>query len=372
MAEWRLEDKSKETQRTVERIKAKDLDAKNFCLVPFTTIILEPDGQVGICRQKGSNFPIGFIQKNSISEIWNGDKAREWRREFLEGNAKVCAKEIRQRHCNLCHENNKLLDDIELSEIQTRPILKLTANFNGKCNLQCQMCDVWQKPNGLYDQINFWEPAKKDIFPFVKEIDMLSGEPFIQSDTYRLINEISSVNPSCQWTITTNAHWKLTEKIKDDLNKIYIKNIILSVDSLNAETYYKIRYPGKLDFVLKNIDALLEYNQERKLRGLNEISFVWNFLTQKDNWTEIASLIRYCQQKGISPFVTYLYVPSQFSLNTLPHEERLGIFSQLVESLTTDQIILSMRVLMPLLDSLEKIDRITALYQLDSKLKLKE
>src|SRR5690606_32238580 len=221
--------------------------------------------------------------------------------------------------------NNKLLSDIELNEIQTTPIRKLTANFNGKCNLQCQMCDIWQKPNGLYDEINFWEPAKKNIFPFLKEIDMLSGEPFIQPDTYRLIDEVTKVNTSCQWTITTNAHWKLSDKIKADLDKIYIKNIIFSVDSLDKDTYYKIRYPGKLDFVLENIDKFIEYNNSRPIRGQNTISLVLNFLVQKDNWKEVSNVIDYCEKKGIIPFITFLYVPNEFSVLDFATEKRLEI-----------------------------------------------
>jgi radical SAM protein with 4Fe4S-binding SPASM domain len=369
MAEWRLEETTKETLATKQRIKARGLDEKNFCLVPFTTIILEPDGQVGMCRHKGSNFPIGNILNNSIAEIWNGEKARQWRREFLEGKPGFCATEVRHRHCQHCPENNKLLDYIELSEVQTKPILKLTANFNGKCNLQCQMCDIWQKPNGLYDQINFWEPAKKEIFPHLKEVDLLSGEPFIQTDTYRLINEISEVNPLCQWIFTTNAHWKLTDKIKADLNKIHIKNIIISLDSFDAEVYHKIRYPGKLDFVLKNIEALLAYNEERKLHGLSDIRFILNFLTQKDNWSELSYAIEFCEKKGVIPLMTYLYVPSQFSLNTLPDDERMDVFTRMLDSLNSQQVYRTMRVLMPLLDSLRKIDRVAALYHLDEKLK---
>jgi cyclic pyranopterin phosphate synthase len=367
MAEWRLEETSKETLITRSRIRARGLDDKNFCLVPFTTIILEPDGQVGICRHKGSDFPIGNIKENTIAEIWNGEKARQWRREFLEGKPGFCATEVRHRHCQHCPENNKLLDFIELSEIQTQPILKLTANFNGKCNLQCQMCDIWQKPNGLYDQINFWEPAKRDIFPYLKEVDLLSGEPFIQSDTYRLINEISAVNPTCQWIFTTNAHWKLTDKIKADLNKIDIKNIILSVDSFNNETYFKIRYPGKLDFVLKNIDAILEYNEERKRLGLSDIRFILNFLTQKDNWSELATAITFCENKKIVPLMTFLYLPTEFSLLTLPEKERLDILLQIIDSLTKQQILRSMRVVTPLMDSLTGINKVQALLEFDRK-----
>lgn len=369
MANYKLEDIAKDTLEVRERIRLKGLDHQNFCLVPFTTIILEPDGQVGICRNKTSDFPIGHITLNTIEEIWNGPKARQWRREFLEGKPGFCSQEVKHRHCQHCPENNKLLDFIEASEVQTGPILKLTANFNGKCNLQCQMCDIWQKPNGLYDQINFWEPAKKTIFPFLKEVDLLSGEPFIQGDTYRLIDEIFPVNPECSWTFTTNAHWKLTSKVKESLNKIRVKNIILSIDSLSNETYHKIRFPGDLAFVLSNVDNLLNYNQERLAQGLSEIPLVWNFLVQKDNYQEISHAIDFIEAKGIQPFMTFLYEPSEFSLLTLPSTQRAQILEEMIDGLSKEKLLRSMRVITPLLDSMIKIDKAYFLGLLDKKMK---
>lgn len=369
MTQWRLEDTAKETLNVREKIRALGLDDKNFCLVPFTTIILEPDGKVGMCRHKGNDFPIGNIKENSIAEIWNGEKARKWRREFLEGKPQNCAVEVKHRHCQHCPENNKLLDDIEVSEIQTRPILKLTANFNGKCNLQCQMCDIWKLPNGLYNQINFWEPAKRDIFPYLKEVDMLSGEPFIQADTYRLIDEISSINPDCQWIFTTNAHWKLTAKIKNDLNKIKIKNIIISLDSLEEKTYYKIRYPGKLKFVLDNIENFLIYNEGRQASGLNRIRFMLNFLVQKDNWKEIPQAIRYCEERGIVPLITFLYEPSEFSLLHIHEDERFNIMEEILHELSPSEVIRTMRVISPLIESMSGVNRASALLSFKDKMK---
>ena len=34
---------------------------ENFCLVPFTTVQLEADGNINMCRQKGTEFSIGNI-----------------------------------------------------------------------------------------------------------------------------------------------------------------------------------------------------------------------------------------------------------------------------------------------------------------------
>lgn len=352
-----IQKRAKELKTARENILKKGLDPTQFCIMPFVNLILEPDGSVGLCRQKGSDFTLGYIQEDSIENIWNGPFARRWRREFLEGKPHICNSELRHKGCQLCPSLNSMLEDVQLSEVQESFPLRLTANFNGKCNLQCQMCDVWQMPNGLYTDLNFWEPAKKSIFPHLKEIDMLSGEPFIQPDTYRLIDEVSSVNPNCSWSITTNLHWNLSQRIKDYLDKIKVKNIIVSIDSLVPESYAKIRYPGKLAVVLETFKNLKEYEVERIARGLGPLNIHVNFLIQKENWREASSMIEFCLKNEAMPFLTFLYRPSQFSLNDLNYKERLNILDYYFKNSNWSELSLMRRVWTPLIERLEKIDK---------------
>lgn len=358
-----LENINQEVASVKREMLTLNLNPTDFCVVPFTTIILEPDGQVGVCRHKGHNFPIGNIKEKSILEIWNDHFVSQWRKEFLEGKTEVCAKEVRHRQCHLCPENNKLLTYAQLAIKQTQPILKLTANFNGKCNLQCQMCDVWKLPNGLYDQINFWEPAKTQIFPHLKEIDMLSGEPFIQPDTYRLIDEVSKVNPKCLWTFTTNAHWKLTARIEQALSQIKIKTLIVSLDSLKPEVYQKIRYPGKLGQVLETIDALIEYQTKH-----GPFNIFANFLIQKDNAYECFEMVRYCYEKKINPLLTFLYEPSVFSLLTLEQAEKIEILNFYLTSADAPMLGHLKKILFPIVESLPLIERASFMHQLHLKM----
>lgn len=333
-------------------LQERRIDARTFCVVPFTNIILEPNGSVGMCRHKGSKFSIGNIKENTISEIWNGEKLRSIRKEFLEGIPKTCAVEVKHRQCNQCTQTNTILPFADLNEYQSGPILKLTANFNGKCNLQCQMCDIWTLPNGLYDEMNFWGPAKKEIFPHLKEIDMLSGEPLIQPDTFRLIDEVTEVNPDCEWTITTNIHWKFSQKIRSAFDKIKIKTLIVSIDSLIPEVYAKIRKPGKLSLVLAALEDILAYRKEVK-----DFTIRINFLVQKDNWREVFDYIQFCLEKEVNPFLTFLYAPEEYSLLTASVEERRNILEFYFESLTTIEAVYLKRVLLPLIHSMPPIDR---------------
>jgi cyclic pyranopterin phosphate synthase len=319
--------------------------------MPFVNLILEPDGSVGFCRQKGTEFTFGNIKDRSIWDLWNCEGVQNWRQEFLSGNVQICKQEIRDRMCNNCSQLNTLQKQLIPQIKMPNRIKRLTANLNGACNLKCQMCNVWKLPNGFYTEENFWRPASLEIFPYLEEVDMLSGEPFIQADTFRLINSISKINPTCRWSFTTNAHWKLTSKVKDCLNQIDIKNIIISVDSFIPEIYYKVRFPGNLHFVLENINRLIVYNDERISQGLSNLNLALNFLVQKDNWLEVKNVIKFCLTRNIKPFITFLYEPSTFSLLTLPEKEREKILHYYLEELSVMELAHLRRVVMPLINS---------------------
>lgn len=348
--------------------KFKDLGLpENFCPVPFSTLIAEPDGRIGSCRLKGAEFEIGNILENeNIFDIWNSDFIKKWREEFLTGNVKICEREIRHRGCNLCSENNKLLDALDLKVTQEK-ILKFTANFNGFCNLECQMCHIWQKPNGLYDKIGFWEVAEKDIFPYILEMDFLSGEPFLQKDTFKLIDAISPINPDCKWLFTTNANYKFTDRLASYLDKVEIKSIMISIDSFIPERFAKIRKKGDLSLVLETAQKLKEYRDSREKRGLKSFPILLGFLTQKDNWQELGVALDYCKKMNFRPHMQYAYEPLEYSLVDWPVEKHLEILDWYLENLTWDQIEMGIRALTPSFDKLEKFDKANYLLKMKEK-----
>ncbi len=339
----------------------------NFCHIPFTTMILEPDGKVGSCRMKGSEFPVGEIRKQTLQEIWNGETIRAWRREFLSGDVKNCRNEVRHKACNLCPTYNWLLPETVAAEVQERAPIRLVLNLNGRCNLECRMCHIWQKPNGLYDELGLWGEIE-ELLPGVREIELLSGEPFIQGDTYRLIELVSRVNPECRWTLTTNAHWKLNDTIRGALDKIHVRNLVVSMDSLNPETYSTIRRRGTLEVVQANLDRLIEYDESRALRGMPRLGLKINFLVQKDNWSELGDFHEYGKRKGVEIFRTFMNEPFEHSLLSLPEANREEILGTYLDRLTSEQLESSVRILLPLMDSVAPLARADFLLQLKKRL----
>ena len=355
-----------ETEDILKKLKELGLP-ENFCPVPFSTLIAEPDGRVGSCRLKGAEFEIGnILETEDIFEIWNSDFIKKWRNEFLTGNVKICEQEIRHRGCNLCSENNKLLDKIDLTDHQNK-ILKFTANFNGFCNLECQMCHIWKKPNGLYDKIGFWEIAEEKIFPFILEMDFLSGEPFLQKDTFKLIDKVSPINPNCKWLFTTNSNYKYTDRLSQYLDKIIIKSLMISIDSLDEDCFAKIRKNGNLSLVLETSEKYRQYRDGREARGLETFPILLGFLIQKDNWKELDKVLDYCKKMNFRPHIQYTYVPEQFSLLDWDEKKHLEILDWYLNNLTWDQIEMGIRAITPSFDKISTIDKVNFLLKFKEK-----
>lgn len=339
------------------KLKHKELGyPEHFCVAPFTTMLFEPDGKVGACRQKGSEYAVGNIFEQKFEDIWNGEKLQKWRKQFLNGNPTNCSRDIKDKSCNLCPEYNSLLKSIEASEIQVKKPLKIGFNFNGHCNLECNMCHIWQKPNGLYADLGLWEKLDEWIVD-LQDVELLSGEPFIQKDTYKLIDLISLKKPKAQWTITTNANWTLNDYIRQKLDQIQIKNIIISLDCVTAEFYKKIRKKGDFEKAISTLRQLKKYEKSRIEQGRSPLSIKINFLFQRENWTDLALIEKFSEAEQVDVFRTFLYEPKELSILTLDESEKIKILDWYFNNLNSLDLKKSMRVIRPILDSLEHFNK---------------
>ncbi|PIK14040.1 SPASM domain-containing protein [Halobacteriovorax sp. JY17] len=361
-----------EKKKIVRYEEVKETLPDSFCPVPFSSLILNPNGLVGCCREKGNEHAIGDITNSSIEEIWNGEKARAWRQEFLTGNIKTCKEEIRHNSCHRLNNYHDLIEHIDISEIVKTPILRLTPDFNGKCNLKCPFCDVWQLPNGLYDSLpGFWEHLSSHILPFVLQIDCLAGEPFIQKDFYKLLKLSSQNNSNCTWEATTNGQWKLTDKIKAQLDQVAFRIISVSLDSTDEKSYSIIRAPGVLKKTLETISDLQKYSKEREDKG-SPFQLLINFAIQRENVFQIVDMFNFCKERNLDIFIQYVYFPSEFSPSTLPMDERKKILHFYFSNLDSEQLVQARRVILALIDTFpeEKKRKLFSIYQMQTNNKI--
>ena len=352
----------KKPKDVIEFLRENELP-DNFCIIPFINLILGPGGDISICRQKGTKHVVGNLKNEDLESIWNGAYLTKWREEFLTGKPEICKHETQYVQCHLSPAHYWDLGEIELTTKIEFPFRKLAANLNGECNLKCVMCDVWKQENGFYTEENFWKDAKTKIFPFVKEIELLSGEPLIQEDTFKLINELVAVNPNVEWTITTNGVWTFEGRIKEALDKILIKRFIFSIDSIGNEKYRKIRVGGDLETVLSNYDKVSSYGE-----GLeNPFQTTVHFVVMRNNYEEMRAIVDLTKKNNSKLTFDLCVEPSALSLLSLPIVEKTRIIEKLISENDWDHLTPMMTCILRLISSLTSVHKKELLLKLLSK-----
>lgn len=291
---------------------------KTICLAPFIQVMLSPTGEINPCCWN-QDIHFGNIKQKDFHEIWNGETAKNLRREFISGEIKSCKKQIQHIGCHKYFEHFK--DIVELTEIQSRYPQKIDLRLNGRCNLKCTMCDVWEQPNGIYDDTFFWRDGPEKIFPHLLEIDMLGGEPFVQRDTFKLIDIVSKLNPSCSWAFVTNAHYNFNRALEDKLEKLPIRWFQVSIDSISPKTYPLIRKGGNFKKVIKTLHDLISFRNRREKEGRG-FDFLLSMCVQKDNWTEMLKFYNFCLLYNVKPIFQFAYTPDSCSLLTISKDEK--------------------------------------------------
>ncbi len=332
----------------------KDIDPEHFCFYPFMQMLLQPTGVVSPCCWN-QEVVLGVVPRDKLSDIWNGEVARGLRKEFLEGQPTSCAQQMRHIGCHRWSRRN-YLKEIELAEIQTAAPVRFDVRLNGRCNLQCIMCDVWMQPNGLYDESDFWKNGPKDIFPYLREMDVLGGEPFVQADTFRLIDEVSAVNSNCSWAFVTNGHYKFDGPIRSRLDKIALRWLQVSLDSLDPETYSKIRVKGLLDRTLATIDALVRYRKEREFQNRG-FKLMLSMCVQPNNWREISQLIDFAVERRIVPVLQFAYKPENTSLLSFERHSLIEVSNHFVLLAKKYGLEMLNPVLLPIKEALDRPSR---------------
>lgn len=299
-------------------MKRKDLPT-GFCPVPFSNIICHPDGVVSMCRLHMKEKSIGNLNENKLEDIWNSTSAQAWREEFLSGKIKTCSENIKTSSCN--KKNEWLLEHIDPVVFQKSSPITFTANLYGKCNLQCPMCDVWTIPDKIYDK-KFLDYLKVNIFSSVKHVDFYAGEPFIQNQTYEILEFIAQNNPDCRCEFTTNAQWSLTNKIKSILNRVKINNIHISIDSFDNTLYSKIRKNGNLNQALKTIKDLIFFFENEYEHKENQRYVEISTTVQKLNAIELPRFLKHVKDLNSFPLIQVLIKPNDLSILNYSENEK--------------------------------------------------
>lgn len=295
------------------------MNIKDFCNYPWTHFeVNNPNGDVTMCCD--SHIVLGNVNKQSITEIWNGEGYQKIRNDMLtRGAHAACSSECAvlkgfKSYQNLdwyknLEKNSPLFlnaqkNDNELSEgkltLGSMPRWMRFA-YNYVCNLNCYHC---YQAKIRKEKLSLPETFIRQVFDlshFYQVLFYYGGEPFLYEPTRRLLKSVQ-VNPHCRHFFVTNATL-LDNELFETLLEKEIGIISCSLDATNEKTYGILRKGGNWQKVLKNLEKISEM---KKIKN-----FVFS-ITLTVNSLNALELEKFCDMGislGAEPMITLVNNP---------------------------------------------------------------
>ncbi len=212
-----------------EKLKIKNMTPKqeelliksdNFCMLPWMHLHAYPDGRAYPCCFAFDPYPVGDLNKNSMEEVFNGEKMKSMRLNMLNNKpSKECGKCYEQERAgffSLRLSSNKhfghnidLVNSTQADGSADFIIKYWDIRFSNLCNMACRSCGTWFSSNWYEDHKkltgsppphakimrvgrssdDMWEQMLSQ-FDHVEQFYFAGGEPLIMEEHYRILKEL--------------------------------------------------------------------------------------------------------------------------------------------------------------------------------------
>ena len=306
------------------------------CHAPSVNMNFEQTGEVRACCYNFKHV-LGKWPENSIKEIWLGSKLATLRsyieEDNLGGGCVECGKMIvtgnhqgvRARYYDEFPRSSFSDKVSSIKKIITGGFVYpkvMEFELSNECNLECIMCNgsfsssIRKNREKLSPIISPYNDKFVDeleeFIPHLTDAKFLGGEPFMIDIYLTIWERILKINPNIRIHITTNGTF-LNNRIKNLLEGLNA-GIILSIDSVESETYKKIRVNGNFAKVMENLSYFIEYTRRKK----TFISMAACPMT--NNWMELPQMLEFCLDKNIALYFNVVFTPFELSLKELSRE----------------------------------------------------
>lgn len=308
-------------------------DKRSLCHAPSYGMHLAQNGTVLACGYTRFD-PLGHYPKQSLTEIWFGEKAEAMRRAMR-------GREF-PKSCQLCRTQAEggLYQQLRArayDPLARKPLDKFRAkalNFLGSgrfaempasisfelaniCNLECVMClgmlssSIRQNRDRLPPLPQHYGPELLEelrfFVPHLREGLFFGGEPFLiplYLDIWELFIEL---NPSCKICVTTNGT-VLNQRVRRIVESLPNLEVVVSLDAVTKETYEKIRVNASFERVMDN----LRYFRDAMRAHGRRLMITPTFMVH--NAPEFQTLWDFCNREEIALDVGVLTTPPELSL----------------------------------------------------------
>ena len=205
--------------------------------------------------------------------------------------------------------NYRKLYDLASNLVHLDFPVQLDFELNASCNLRCPMCPISaESPKGKGKSTWFDYEFYKELIDYsvkngTKAIKLnYINEPLIRNDIMQFI-EYAKLKGILDIYFSTNGIL-LTKKISENLIKVGLTRLQVSIDAVTQETYDKVRPGGSLKKVIENLENFLKIRKE--LNSVTPLVRV-NFVKTTTNEFELEEFLSFWNKKvdmiGVQEFI---------------------------------------------------------------------
>lgn len=173
------------------------------------------------------------------------------------------------------------------------PPRSVRLSLTDRCDLACIYCRP-DKRDGYLDErldLEAWKTMVRGLVAAgVRRVRLTGGEPLLHGDIVEVVRFLGTLGLD-DLALTTNA--TRLAKLAKPLRDAGLERVNVSLDTLDPERFRRMTRGGKLDVVLRGIDAALAAGyREMKLNAV---------VVRGENDVEIEQLVTWSWERGIVP-----------------------------------------------------------------------
>ena len=354
------------------------------CILPWIHMYGSLQGTFYNCCHvefNASNPIILGDHNQKLSDIWNGEKLKQVRKDFLKGRppkecVEVCYRvEGKGGNSNRLQVNKRFSDKAKVQNL-TKPDGSLESypsyidiRFGNLCNFKCRMCgpgasSSWYKDainprsGGIIDyfsnNVQLWEELPT-FLPYIEDVYFAGGEPFVQDGHYKLLDLMIESGYSSKISLQYNTNLSYSNYKKHDLKELWssFKSVSVwpSIEGWQERAEYSRKGLVWADFV-KNADHFDNY-----ITTFSSVISIFSIYTMPE-------LIMWVKKQGKSYYGSLLQAPPYYDITCLPKESKSMInkkyknFITKAESVLSNDDITQMLSWLKYMNSMDNTDRL--------------
>jgi radical SAM protein with 4Fe4S-binding SPASM domain len=279
------------------------------CSYPWTSLIVDPMGEISFCCFHPAIANINNITKNLANDVWNGSVAKELRRKWNEGNLKgtPCDKcdGLRQYKKyeypikNIPNKNNSFCSNARFNFnefcsgeviLKSKPV-EIIYVPSILCNINCIHC--FQAPNRKQGKYSCIKPGSLSKFynylgdKAIRNV-FSGGEPFIIKEVQLLINKLNLEQKEEGVFLTNGMLIKDKYELTNNFRK---RSFIISIDAFEKNRYERIQKGASFDKLLDN----LEFLNNQRAAG-EDINLTLVMVLMKSNFIDLKNIFNFARK----------------------------------------------------------------------------